>query len=333
MSRDAKVAGHLFATAGTSLDRQDIDRALARLERRSQAATPHRRELRRARPIRWRLMGTSLGTGTSVAAAVVAIAGVTAAATLTTIFSPTKVVPVKVSTGELRPIVSLLGMDTGTLGGLPRRSGSKTLPFGVVHWTSSGRAKAVTSLAAAEAETGLRIALPRSLPNGVGQPREFLVVPRVTAVLRFSASAGPSLSGSSLVVTLGPAVAIDYRALSTATGHLSPLGIASMRRPVVRSSGATLAELERFLFSRPGLPHRLAKELRLLGSLRTSLPVPTPPGVTSTYIHVDGSRAVFLSDKSATVSGAIWEDRRGLIHLVVGLLDRQDVLSVAEQIG
>jgi hypothetical protein len=42
---------------------------------------------------------------------------------------------------------------------------------------------------------------------------------------------------------------------------------------------------------------------------------------------------VLLTDSSGAASGVIWEDQRGLVHTVAGLLDKEDVLSVANQVG
>jgi hypothetical protein len=81
------------------------------------------------------------------------------------------------------------------------------------------------------------------------------------------------------------------------------------------------------------VPADLAAEIRLLGNLQTTLPIPTPPGASSESTEIDGSPAVVVADNSNAASGAIWEDRKGVVHAVAGLLDKEDVLSVAQQIG
>ena len=96
----------------------------------------------------WRLAGVSLSTGASVAAVGVVIAGVAAAATLTTVFAPTQVAPVAVSQADLHDLTQLMGMNTtGPLGGFRSPSGTETLSFGTLSWTSSGGGSQVGSLA------------------------------------------------------------------------------------------------------------------------------------------------------------------------------------------
>ena len=55
------------------------------------------------------------------------------------------------------------------------------------------------------------------------------------------------------------------------------------------------------------------------------MPIPTPPGATSESTEIDGSPAVVLVDNSNAASGAIWEDHKGVVHAVAGLLDKGDL--------
>ena len=278
-------------------------------------------------------MGASLSTSASLAAVGVVIVGVAAAATLTTVFAPTQVARVPVSQGDVQEITQLMGLNTTTsFDGFKSPSGSETLPFGMLSWTSSGSVGQVASLADAEAATGLSVTLPTALPNGVTGIDRYAVVSKLTATITFGTSAGSGLSGSSLVVSLGPAVAVSY-AGATTIGGIGPLAILTVAQPIVTSTGATTSQIENFLLSRPGVPADLAAEIRLLGNLQTTLPIPTPPGTNSESTVIDGSPAVVLSDNSNAASGAIWEGRNGVVHAVAGLLDKEDVLSVAQQIG
>ena len=302
--------------------------------RAGQVSTHGDQRLFRAGPRRsWRLMGASLSTGASIAAVGVVVAGVAAAATLTTVFAPTQVAPVPLSRADVQELAQLTGLSTtGSLGGFRSPSGSETLSFGTLSWTSSGGGAQVASLADAESTTGLSVTLPTTLPNGVGGVDRYAVLPKVTATITFTASAGSDLSGSSLVVSLGPGVAVSYSGATTIDG-IGPLGILTVAQPIVTSNGATTSELENFLLSRPGVPADLAAEIRLLGNLQTTLPIPTPPGATSESTEIDGSSAVVVVDNSNAASEAIWEDHSGVVHAVAGLLDKEDLLSVAQQIG
>ncbi|MGA8295578.1 MAG: hypothetical protein WB770_00875, partial [Acidimicrobiales bacterium] len=119
----------------------------------------------------------------------------------------------------------------------------------------------------------------------------------------------------------------------TSISDIGPLAILTAARPIATSTGATTSEIETFLLSRPGVPADLAAEIRLLGNLQSTLPIPTPPGANSESTEIDGSRAVVLVDNGNSASGAIWEDHSGVVHAVAGLLSKGDLLGVAQQIG
>ncbi len=321
-----KVFSSHVAFSGTNL-------AWARHQGRFSVVTVEGATVHARRPRHWRLMGSSLGTGATLAATGVVLAGVAAAATLTTtVFAPTKVAPVAVSGADITALAGLLDVHSpSALIGFSAPSGSQTLPFGTLRWTSNGNSRRVASLGAAEKATGLKLSLPSTTPNGIGAPNGFFVVPKLTATIVLAASAGNGLSGSSLVATLGPGAGVTYAGTTGGLG-IYPLGILTIARPVATSTGATTNQLEKFLLSQPGIPPDLARELGLLGNLKTTLPVPTPEGAKSSSINIGGSPAVLLTDKPNDASAAIWEAPSGEVHIVAGLLDGQDLRSVAEQV-
>jgi len=279
----------------------------------------------------WRLVGASLSTA-SAAALCVMLVVVAAAATLTAVFTPSPAPPAPVSSADIQEVAQVMGLNTtASVGGFRTPSGSEKLPFGTLSWTSSGRSEQVASLTAAEAAAGMSIVVPTTLPNGVGGADRYEVMPKVEATIDFGAMVGSSLSGSSLQVSLGPAVAVSYSGSSMIDG-VGTLGILDVARPVATATGATVSQIESFLLSRPGVPPGLAEQIRLLGDLETTLPIPNLPGISSGSAVIGGSRAVVLVDGSDAASGAIWEDQSG-VHAVAGLLDRGDLLSVARQIG
>ena len=169
----------------------DTDAGLAR-SRASLIERSSRRTTWRVGPRRsWRFMGASLSTGASLAAVGVVIVGVAAAATLTTVFAPTQVARVPVSQADVQELTQLMGLNTTTsFDGFRSPSGSETLPFGMLSWTSSGGAGQVASLADAEAATGLAVTLPTTLPNGVSGIDRYAVMPKVTATIAFGAERG-----------------------------------------------------------------------------------------------------------------------------------------------
>lgn len=312
----------------------DTDEAWANFQ--SRLAEPERSKpaaMRVPRHRRWRLMGASLSTGATVATVGVVVAGVAAAATLTTVFAPTKVAPLPISRGDLQALSDLAGLGhSSALGGFTGGSGSRQLPFGTLSWNGGGKGQHVASLSDAEAATGLSLALPKTLPAGVGSSRSFVIEPTVHATIAWGAGAGSALDGSTLNITLGPAIFVRYGG-SSGGGDAPTLAIMTMERPMATSTGATTGQLEAFLLSQPSVPPDLAQEVRLLGDLASTLPVPTPPGAVETSTQIAGSPAVLLTDSSGAMSGVIWEDQQGLVHTVAGLLDKEDVLNVANQVG
>jgi hypothetical protein len=311
----------------------DTGQAWARFQQHL-ASTDHakRTALRVPRRPAGRLVGTSVGTGAAVTAGLLA-AGVAAAATLTTVFAPTWVASVPVDRGDLKAIASMLGVGTAQLHGGPLpAAGAQRLPFGTVRWTSAGQARRVASIAQASAMTQLAYSRPATLPAGVGSPTAIVAQPMVTATVTFSRSASAAVGGSSLIVTGGPAMLVQYGS-SSGGANLTTLGVLAMRRPVATSSGATTSQLEAFLLSRPGVPAGLAQEIRLLGDPSRILPVPVPSGVAAAQVRIAGAPGILVADPSGAVSGVIWEGRDGIIHAVAGLLDRKDILNVARQIG
>ena len=331
IARDADHAAQLFSAPQPV---PDIDVAWARLQRElaSQRTGGAVRRSRSAgvRPRRVWFPQVSLRTGLAIATIGIVVAGSAAAATLTTVFAPTHVAPVSLSRSDLRAIAAFTGLgDSQALGGFATPNGSSRLRFGTLTW-SSGTAYPTSSLAQATAEAGFPVSLPARLPAGVGAVQRFMVQPRVTAAVTFN-SAAAGLAGSSVTLDAGPAVVAQYTASSGA--DLPTLGIATMRRPTAQSTGASLSQIEAFLLRQPGIPPQLAEEIRLLGDLRTILPVPVPSGASARSVQVAGWPGILLADSSNAAAAVVWEDGRGLLHVVVGILDSQDVLNVANQLS
>ena len=312
----------------------DTDVAWARVQRELESPRPGRAVRRspnaRVRARRRWFPKVSLRTSLAIGTIGVVVAGTAAAATLSNIFAPTHVAPVSLSRSDLRAIAAFTGLgDSQVLGGFSAPNGSSRLRFGTITW-SSGTAHPTSSLAQAAAEAGFPVSLPARLPAGVGAVQRFVVQPRVTVTVTFNSTVA-GLAGSSVTLDAGPAVVTQYGGTSGA--GVPTLGVATMRRPTAQSTGASLSQIEAFLLAQPGIPPQLAEEVRLLGDLRTTLPVPVPPGASARSVEVDGWPGVLLADSSNAAAGVVWEDGRGLLHVVVGILDSQDVLNVAKQLG
>jgi hypothetical protein len=279
----------------------------------------------------YRFRRVSLRTGVAIGVAGLVVAGTAAAATLTTVFAPVRVAPLSLNQSDIQAVAAFMGAGSShVLGGFPSPSGSTSLPFGTIDWSSSGHAETVRSLAQATAAAGFRVNLPERLPPGVGSAESFIVQPRVTATITFAASAA-GVAGSSVILDAGPAVLAEYGSASGTS--LPTLAVLAMPRPTAVSTGATTSQIETFLLRQPGIPPQLAEEIRLLGNLGTTLPVPVPPGASARSVQVAGWPGVLVADASSAAAGVVWEDGAGNVHLVVGILDPQDVLYVAKQLG
>lgn len=312
----------------------DADVAWARLQRDFQRGREGEAERRPKRaPVfrpAARFPRVSLRAGLVIGAVGIVIAGTAAAATLTTIFAPTHVAPVSLSRSDLRAITAFTGLgDSPVLGGFSAPSGSTTLRFGTIRWSSSGTAHPVSSLAEATADAGFPVSLPAHVPAGVGAVQRVGVQPRVSATVTFN-SAAAGVARGSVTLDAGPAVLVEYAGANGT--DLPTLGVVTMRRPTARSTGATMSQIEAFLLAQPGIPPALAEEVRLLGNLRTTLPVPVPPGAAVRSVRVSGWPGVLIADPSNAGAGVVWEDGRGMLHVVAGILDSQDVLNVADQV-
>jgi hypothetical protein len=273
-----------------------------------------------------RALRVSVGAGTAAVVGVLAV-GVAAAAALTTVYAPTHVAAVPVSSADVQAVQSITGIGSGLA-----PSGSRQLAFADVSWSSAGGPQQVSSIAAARAMTHLALPAPATLPAGVGAPSSVMVQPQVTVTVRFSQSAGSGVAGSTLEITGGPAIAVQYGGRSGGAG-LTTLAIVAAQRPLATSTGATASQLERFLLSQAGLPSGLAEQLRLLGNPASTLPVPIPRGMWVQRTHIGGAPALLVTDSTAFASGIIWESHDGVVYGVGGLLDREDVLRVARQVG
>ncbi len=360
------------ACSTTALVAPDVDAAWLRFRRQSTWHPEAGEGRSRARHVPVsvtkrgpRLFGVSVRGGIIVGAVGVVLAGTAAAATITTVFAPTHVAPLPLNRSDLHALADFMGLgDSDALGGFSTSSGSLSTRFGRIDWSSSGSAQSVGTPAEASREAGFPVNLPGSIPNGVGKAQQFVVQPSVKVTATFDQS-DQTVGGSSIVLTAGPAVLVEYGSAAGSSlfgsssrsasgvagandssasangsgarnggaGGLPTLGILTMPRPTAVSSGATASQIETYLLAQPGIPAPLAEEIRLLGDAGTTLPVPVPSDASAHSVEIGGSPGVLVGDPSNVVSGVIWEDGSGMLHIVAGLLDQQDVLNVANQLG
>jgi hypothetical protein len=298
---------------------------LARIQREEAARPPrwYERWLERTTP-RVRPLATPAIAVLLAAALVTGIAVTGAAGSLIRVFEPHSIVAVQVSPSDFA---------RGPL-----------LDYGPVKWLPDApKLQQVSDATIAQAQSGMPVLLPASLPKGISGPVSFGVVSHATGSLTFDAerlraSAAqkgvrvnpmPStINGSTLIVNGGPAL-IEVWGLSgnAAEPQIPTLVIAQTRIPTVDSTGATAAQLQDYLLSQPGVPPEIAAQLRAIKDPASTLPVPIPKGLATTEaVQVNGVSGLMI--KAAIAAGVVWE-KNGVIYAVGGQLTPDQVLAIA----
>ena len=314
---DAAVTG---AALGVEVN-ADVDRGWGRLSRA--VAVDGRRGLPVTVPParRWR---AALRSPVIVVLGVVALlagAGVAAAADWLQIFRTEQIAPVTVTRADLVELPDLSG-------------------YGEVEVTEEADVREVADAAAAEKATGLSVPRVSELPRGVTGEPAFQVGDRVSAVFTFSvekaaraaAAAGetlppapPGLDGSQFRLVAGPGLAAVW---SEARG-VPALVVARVVAPAAYSSGIPFQTARDYVLSLPGLPEDVASQLRGFSGDGTTLPLPVPAElVTSSAADVGGVPARVLTSRDGTMAGVVWVDD-GVVTAVAGSLSADEVLSVA----
>src|ERR1700682_1776051 len=297
----------------------------ARIKREETAKPPrpYERWLYRSSP-RWRPLATP-AIAVLLAAALLTGLGVSGIAqSLVRVFEPQQLQAVQVSPSDFAQTSALL--DYGNVKWLPEPP----------------KVQQLTDAVAAQAQSGLPVLAPASLPNGVSGPVSYGVLSHATGSLTFDAArlqasaakAGVHVSpmpstidGSTLVVNAGPAL-IEVWGFAGGSGMNVPtLVIAQTRVPTVDSNGATTAQLEDYLLSQPGVPPELAAQVRAIKDPSTTLPIPIPKGLATTESRqINGTPATLI--KAVLGAGVVWV-KNGVIYAVGGQLTPDQVLAIA----
>jgi hypothetical protein len=269
----------------------------------------------------------------AAAAVIVALVVTGVAQSALTAFSPKSVEVVPVSVADLQ---SLSGLSE----------------FGTFAWTKKPVPQLVTSAAEAAAVSGLKVPVVGKLPAGVSSVVSYAAMPQAIGVFTFEASKAAAaaaktgkplakmpagMDGSTLTVTVGPAVVEIYGNLSgaasdTAQLNLPQLVIGKLAAPVVTSSQVTTQQLVNYLLSMPGVSKKLAAAIRAIKDPSTTLPIPIPIEYASSKdVRVQGVNGVALGDNTGLGAAVIWI-KSGLVYGVAGTLKQSQILDVANQL-
>jgi len=135
------------------------------------------------------------------------------------------------------------------------------------------------------------------------------------------------LNDANIRVTSGPGMVADFK---RANGQM--FTIVELHAPIVSSTGASMAEIENYLASLPGIPGDVSSQLESLTSPSTMFPVPlnVRSNAVST-VYVRGAKALAVGDETGLGSGILWQSR-GIIYGISGTIDISEATKLANAI-
>ena len=201
----------------------------------------------------------------------------------------------------------------------------------------------VPDAAAAAKESGLDVPQVTDLPRGVSGTPIYQVGGKATATFTFSADrarraaaeAGQplpplpaGLDGAQVRLSAGPGVAQFW----TSDAGAPALVVGRAAAPKAFSSGVPFEVVRDYVLSLPGLPEQVARQLRTFAADGSTLPLPVPADkATTRSVEVDGTPATLLETRDRTLAGVVWV-KDGLVTVVAGSLDADEVMTVAEEL-
>jgi hypothetical protein len=287
----------------------------------------------------------TIGFGFGLAAAALVVLLITTplgslAQNFLTIFQPSQFAPIDVSS---------LGHN-----GLHAKLLPDLEEFGTFRASSKMTEHDVKSVEQAEQVVGFHVERPSSIPATIPNAVQYHVTGRNEQAFTFSAAkaersaarrgqklpAMPAhLDGTTISATVGPIVIQSWgerrairsmregRSMRASDGSF--LVVAQGAAPVVRSSGASLAELESYLLAMPGVSPQLAERIRAIGDPASTLPVPfRGDKQTARAVDVGGAQGLAIGDNTGLGAGVLWQ-KNHKIYGVFGTLTEDEVLAVA----
>lgn len=255
-------------------------------------------------------------------AVVLAGAGTAAANDWLPIFQAERVVPVAISAADLNALPDLRA-------------------YGDVEFSGSPNVRRVANAEAAESETDIELPEVTHLPRGVTGDPTYQVGREVTLTFTFSADRAartaaesgselptppPGLDGSRMRLAAGPGVAMLWR---RAEGIPTLVIGRAVAPSAFSSSGLPYETIRNYLLSLPGLPEDVARSLRTFDTDPATLPLPVPAGlVASSTSEVGGAPATVLTSQDGSITALIWVED-GMVNVVAGSVDTDEVLAVA----
>jgi len=250
-----------------------------------------------------------------------------------TIFEPQHFAPIEISRGDLRDLRLLPQADdvgTQRLIRKPKRVNYE-------------------SLEVAQRHMGFTLLRPTALPAHFGVVRAFSAMTPGEMTFTFSAakaraferrshkalpSMPPELDGTTVRVQTGHVFNGHYEASENRQSRAAHKGtpffeLIEAQAPRVTSTGATLEQFERYLLAMPNVSPQLAAQIRALGDIQNTVPVPVViDKQTARRVSVNGVQGLAIGDNTGLGAGVMWE-KNGIIYVVGGPLSMNDVMTVA----
>lgn len=243
---------------------------------------------------------------------------------LITIFQPTSVVAVPISSEDLRTLPDLA-------------------KYGTVHAPQHLSDRTVSGPAEASASTGMTVVEPSSLPAGVPSDVSYHVLPGASGSFTFSAAIAQRYAAAHHVTLPAMPKQIDGSTLQISTGNaaltiwgghgsMPALVVGQMKAPVVQSAGVSVQQLENYVFSLPGVSTRLALAIRAIGNPASTLPLPIPTNLAQSHsVTVQGVQGLAIGDTTGIGSAVVWQ-KAGIFHGVGGTITEDQALAVANSL-
>ena len=206
------------------------------------------------------------------------------------------------------------------------------------------------SIDAAQQHIAFTVLRPTALPSQFGTVRTYSTLAPGLMTFTFSAAKAraferrshknlppmpPSLDGTTVRLQTGQVFTGHYEASGgRAKTQRTARGIAffelvEAQAPRITSTGASLDELEHYLLAMPNVSAQLAAQIRALGDIQNTVPVPVViDKQTAHRVSVHGVEGLAIGDNTGLGAGVMWE-KSGIIYIVGGPLSMDDVMTVA----
>ena len=206
------------------------------------------------------------------------------------------------------------------------------------------RRQSYASVDAARAHVTFPVRTIASLPPQFRSAGSFVVVSPGEYAFTFSAAKArafaarahrripampPGLDGTTVRIHVGEIFHARYGRLEERRERMGSLHLVEMQAPSVTSTGASLPSLEQYVLSLPNISPKLAAQIRTLGDLNQTLPIPIlADRQTARRVTVDGVEGLAVGDNTGLGAGVIWE-KGGIVYGIAGPVRMDDVLAFA----